>query len=130
MTESETLALIAWYLGSIRQKEPFTKAQETVWTELLVDTDPRDARAALDRMLETGEFVTPQRIGELAISTRFERLEAEGSSRPALPPERDNRPPCCIEAEGSLAHWLAEHATEEEREKAQKFGVGEVIVKA
>jgi hypothetical protein len=130
MTESETLALIAWYIGAVRQREPFTKAQEAVWTELLVDTDPRDARAALDEMLETGEFVIPQRIVVLAIGHRFVRLEEENANRPALPRETDNRPDCCKAENGwTFRHWLETHATDEEKTKAQEYGVAKQLAK-
>lgn len=127
MKRSDTLALIAYYIAAVRQKEAFSKAQEAVWIELMDDTDPRDARSALDKMLASGMFVTPQAIVEEAIGTRFTRLETENANRSALPPERDDRPPCCIEAEGSFRHWLEKHASPDEVELAKKHGVAKLM---
>jgi len=127
MRESEAQALIGWYIASTRMREEFTESQTRVWTEVLAETHYDDALRSLDALMRRGEFITPQRVTELAGEFRIARLAAaaEGRELPAAP---DTRPACCQQAEGNgFSHWLEAHATHEERKKARRFGVGKTL---
>lgn len=105
---------------------------QLAWEELLVleRFEMVDWTEAIRELTDPPRAFCPH-ISEVivvAVQLYHERLR---EAAPALPPERDDRPACC-QAEGgwTFAHWRDVHATPEEIEKAQKFGVAQMVESA